>query len=268
MIHAPRHLGQHFLVSRSVLARIMAAAELAPNDIVLEIGAGTGVLTRAIARKAGTVIAVEKDRALADRLLRALAQEGVRNVRIVADDILRLSPADLGLPDHYVVVANIPYYLTSRLVRRLVEADRTPERMVLMVQREVARRIVARPPAMNLLAIGVQAYADAKVVLSVPRTAFRPMPQVTSALIHIRPQGRNFFHRTGIQPERFFAIVRAAFSGKRKILENTLAAPLGVPKAELARILCAIGLSGRRPQELSLKDWGTLIRRSPRAVVP
>lgn len=263
-----RRLGQHFLASSAVLRQIIAAAALAPGDTVLEIGAGTGALTRAMAERAGTIVAVEKDRELCRELAANFARTGISNVRLICGDIIKIPFAELGIGPNYRVIANIPYYLTSRLIRLLLESAHPPAEMLLMVQREVADRIVARPPNMNLLALAVQAQADARILFPVPKTAFRPMPAVNSAFVRIRPQSKNFFQRTRIQPKRFFAVVRAAFGGKRKILANTLAAALNVPKAKLARTLQSRGLEARRPQELSLEDWGKLIRSLNTSVLP
>ncbi len=157
MIHTSKRLGQHFLISSEVLKKIISAAELSPQDTVLEIGPGTGVLTRAMADCGARIIAVEKDERLAAMLEDECKRRGMASVRIIRGDILKIPFARLGLPPHYRVVANIPYYLTGRLIRRLLEAAPPPRDILLMVQVEVAERITAKPPHMNLLALAVQA---------------------------------------------------------------------------------------------------------------
>lgn len=259
---APRaqRLGQHFLVSRTVLTKIVAAAGLAADETVLEIGPGTGVLTRALAARAGAVVAVEKDHELCRLLEDSLKKEGVANVRLIRGDILKIPFDELGLPERYAVVANIPYYLTSRLIRTLLETEPPPARMLLMVQREVADRMCARPPEMNLLALSVQAYGKPKVLFGVPASAFSPPPEVDSAFIEIGGIGASFFHDHRVSPELFFRVARAAFQGKRKMLENSISHNLKLPKNEVEAVLAALQLSKKRPEELTTEDWAELAR--------
>lgn len=259
MLHASKRLGQHLLTSRSVLAKIIAAAELSTRDTVLEIGPGTGILTRALADRAGSVIAVEKDQDLCQSLKTRFAEEGIANVRLICGDTMKIPLEDLAMPDRYLVVANIPYYLTSRLIRRLLEAERPPERIFLMVQREVALRITARPPRMNLLALSVQAYGKPEIILTAPPEAFSPPPAVSSALIAIRSISGSFFARQRTDPARFFRVIRAAFQGKRKTLENSLSRNLKLPKTEIMELLARQKLAGKRPETLTLEDWGGLV---------
>lgn len=262
-------MGQRFLSSRAVLQKIIAAADLAPTDTVLEIGPGLGILTFELARRAGKVIAVEKDRRLAGELRGELARRGIRNAEVIEGDILKLFPDHLPIPisrlaphtSPYRVVANIPYYVTSRLIRRLLEAKSPPQEILLMVQREVAERIVAAPPRMNLLAIAVQAYGRPEIVAAVPRSAFRPAPRVDSALLRISEISDRFFAAHGVRPEHFFAIARRAFSQKRKTLANSLAGAFG-GKTEAVAALAQAGIaSGTRPAELPLDQWVRLVRR-------
>lgn len=253
MRHA-RRLGQHFLVSPDILKKIIWAAGLSQNDTALEIGPGTGTLTRALARQSGMVVAVEKDAELYRALEAALNREKISNVRLVLGDILKTSFERLGLPPHYVVVANIPYYLTSRLIRRLLESEATPQRIFLMVQQEVALRMTARPPDMNLLALSVQAYGTPEVLFAVPPKAFSPPPKVDSAFIAIRDI-RPFESRHGTPAEVFFRLARAAFQGKRKTIENSLSHNLGIPKKPLAKVLVTHDLAQKRPEELDIGDW-------------
>ncbi len=254
-------MGQRFLVSRAVLEKIIAAADLSRTDTVLEIGPGLGTLTRALAERAGRVIAVEKDGQLVEILREKLAAEGFRNVELIHGDILKLFPAHLPLPSGpYKVVANIPYYLTGRLLRLLLSGAYPPKEMLLMVQKEVAERIVAKPPKTNLLTLAVQAYGEPEALFRVPASAFHPRPRVDSALIRIKSIGKHFFIRHRLREEIFFKVLGAAFRGKRKTLENVLSKNLNVPKVRLRETLTALGLTGKRPEMLSLGEWGELTR--------
>ncbi|MDP3727591.1 MAG: 16S rRNA (adenine(1518)-N(6)/adenine(1519)-N(6))-dimethyltransferase RsmA [bacterium] len=255
-----KRLGQHFLTSPAVLAKIIAAAKLSPDETVLEVGPGTGVLTRALAARARRVIAVEKDAELCRSLGDNLKKEGVSNVRLIRGDILKIPLEDLALPERYAVVANIPYYLTSRLIRTLLESRHPPTRMLLMVQREVADRICTRPPKMNLLALSVQAYGKPKILFRVPALAFSPSPEVDSAFIEIGNINASFFTNHRISPEFFFRTARAAFQGKRKMLENSISHNLKLPKASVREALVVLRLSKKRPEELAAEDWARLYR--------
>ena len=267
MIHDSRkRLGQHFLVSPDVLKKIIAAAELSPNDTVLEIGPGAGALTRALARHAGQVIAVEKDERLCRELEAEFGRERISNVRLACGDILKIPLADLGLPRSYRVIANIPYYLTSRLIRRLLEGERLPSDAFLMVQKEVALRITARPPDMNLLGLSIQIYGAPEILFIVSRSAFSPPPEVESAFIAIRDI-RPLESRHNAPAGVLFRIARAAFQGKRKTIENSLSHNLKIPKALLAETISWRYLLKKRPEELEIREW-ELISRSLMAYFP
>jgi len=268
-LQARKGLGQHFLVDEGVLERIVDAAELGPTDVVLEIGPGLGVLTRELAGKAGWVVAVELDTRLALVLKKELAS--FNNVAIVNQDILKTSPASLleGLPPDfpgigdgrlgYKVVANLPYYITSAVLRHFLEAQFKPRLMVVMVQKEVAEAIVAQPGDMSLLAISVQFYGRPDIISYVPASSFYPAPEVDSAILKI-----------GLYPqppvsvadrEGFFGLVRAGFSARRKQLVGSLANGLGLPKAEVLPLLERAGIiSRRRAETLTLEEWARLWR--------
>ncbi|MEZ4834253.1 MAG: 16S rRNA (adenine(1518)-N(6)/adenine(1519)-N(6))-dimethyltransferase RsmA [Caldilineaceae bacterium] len=259
------------------LARI-AAADLTPADTVLEIGPGLGVLTRHLAEQAGYVVAVELD----DRLIPILRQRFANqpNVRFVHADILAVKVADLLTEDatrnsqlatrpspvpspqsatHYKVVANLPYYITSAVLRHLLESAQPPTLAVVMVQREVAQRIVAGPGEMSLLAVGVQFYAVPKIVQKVPAGAFHPRPKVDSAVLRldVRPQPAV----ADVDPVRYFDVVRAGFGQKRKQLLNSLSSGLSQPKDAIRAALEAAGIDPqRRAETLSLAEWGALTK--------
>lgn len=269
MIHASKQfrpnllMGQRFLTSRPILEKIIAAAGLSDKDTVLEIGPGTGALTIELAKRAGRVIAVEKDKKLFELLELKLKQENIGNVRLILGDILKIPNPYTLTPIPYKVVANIPYYLTSRLIRMFLENENQPAEMLLMVQKEVAERIVAKPPKTNLLAISIRTYAEPRLLFKVSRNDFRPRPKIDSAFIGIGGIGKKFFARNRIQKEKFFKIVQAAFRGKRKTLENSLSKNLKLPKSKILEILDRLGLAGKRPEMLSLGKWAELIHQLP-----
>ncbi|MBI3442644.1 MAG: ribosomal RNA small subunit methyltransferase A [Candidatus Sungbacteria bacterium] len=255
-LHPNKLLGQHFLTCAWVLPEMARAAELTTDDTVLEIGPGTGVLTRFLATQAKRVIAVEKDRALSAVLSVALTREKIANVDIVTGDVLRFDFS--VMPDRYKVVANIPYYLTSRLIRILLETKKKPEVMALTIQKEVAERIVAQCPDMNILALSVHAYGTPEIVAEVPASCFAPRPKVDSAIIKIRDISDAFFARRHIASKDFFRVIRQGFSSRRKMLVNNL--EQFATKKDTGQALISIGHPASvRAQELSLEEWAKLV---------
>jgi 16S rRNA (adenine1518-N6/adenine1519-N6)-dimethyltransferase len=256
-IRPDKRLGQHFLFDPTWLQRIVDAASLQGTETVLEIGAGVGSLTRCLALHAGLVVAVEIDRKLIPALEHAL--EGVENVKVVQGDILALGLRDLVGEASFSVVANIPYQITSMLVRRLLEAPRPPDRLVLTVQREVAERIVAGEGEMSLLALGVQLYGSARIVGRIPPGAFYPPPEVDSAILRV-----DLYASPRIDPGLIpvvFEVARLGFSQRRKKLRNSLAAGLNETPRSVAEWLEEAGVApGRRAQQLRLEDWERIAR--------
>ena len=259
-------LGQNFLVDQTALEEIVAAAELTPADVVLEVGAGTGTLTERLARGAGRVVAVELDRRLMPVLRSVLA--GCDNVTLIQGDILALDPAALigaagGQPSasslRYKVVANLPYYVTSAVLRHLLEASLKPQRMVVTVQREVAERIVAGPGQMSLLAVSVQFYGRPRLLFRIKPGSFYPAPEVESAVVRIDLHAAPPMHVQ--DTAAFFRVVRAGFSQRRKQLRNALSAGLRRPPEEVAARLRAAGVDPRRrAQALGLEEWARVAR--------
>lgn len=248
---AKKSLGQYFLRCGWVTDALIKAGEVTQKDTVLEIGPGTGILTRPLAAAAGKVVAVEKDEHIAETTAKMLTQEGIRNIHVMPGDILHLLP---NLPHYDKIVANIPYYLTGRLFRLIFDAPRLPHIIVLTIQKEVAERITAKPPHMNLLALAVQAFGRPEIMKIVPAVCFSPRPKIDSAIIRISDISDDFLIKHHIAKDDFFALARAAFGHRRKMLVNTLAA-YG-DKSKLSHILEQIGLSPRaRPEELSLLNW-------------
>lgn len=264
-----KSLGQNFLVVPAVLSQIATQAELGPADVVLEVGAGLGTLTAELATRAERVFAVETD----PHLIRVLQQElaTFENVSIVHGDILKLDLAQvLGVVpapvmplwgerlSHYHVVANLPYYITSAVMRHVLEATIRPARMVVTVQREVAARMVARPGKMSLLAVSVQFYGAPRVCLRLKRGVFFPAPDVESAVVCIDTYADPPIPVTDV--DGFFRVVRAGFAQRRKQLRNTLAAVLRIPAADVATALRAVDVDpARRAETLSLAEWGRVV---------
>jgi 16S rRNA (adenine1518-N6/adenine1519-N6)-dimethyltransferase len=249
-------LGQNFLVSEGALRRIMAAADLEPRDVVLEVGPGLGTLTRLLAQQAERVIAVELDQRLVEILSRTLAD--FPNVEIVQGDILEIEPGGPGglseLSPGYKVVANLPYYITSAVLRHLLTAKVKPQWIVVTVQREVAQRMIASPGQMSLLSVSVQFYGRPKIVARIPAGAFYPVPKVNSAVVRIDLYDNSPVAIADV--DRFFEVVRAGFGHKRKQLRNALAQGLSLPVGTVVEALRRAGVDEkRRAQTLSLEEW-------------
>ena len=249
-------LGQNFLVDDAALRRVVTVAELGADDAVLEIGPGLGSLTRHLAKAARRVVAVEIDDQLIPPLREVLAP--FENITIVHDDILNCDPDTLIPESPYLVVANIPYYITSAIIRHLLEAKNPPSRMILTVQREVAQRICAKPGEMSLLALSVQVYGDPRIAARIPAGAFYPAPKVDSAIVRI-----DLSPEPKISPdqlESFFTLAKAGFGQKRKTLNNAISAGMGWSKPHTKVLLENAGIDPqRRAETLSLEEWRTLI---------
>ena len=240
-----RSLGQNFLINRGVLDKTINAAELTKKDTVIEIGPGTGNLTEKLSERVKNVVAIEKDSRIISFLREKFAKS---NVEIIEGDVLNIG-AEVSRSQasgrEYKVVGNIPYYITSNLLRKIFEEWARPSLIVLMVQKEVAQRIVAKPPRMNLLALSVQFFAEPKIISYVSRGSFRPMPKVDSAIIRLVPK-KESYSTTALLRYNLFNLIRTAFAGKRKQLKNTIG----------LEILQKAGIRPEsRPEKLSLEDW-------------
>jgi 16S rRNA (adenine1518-N6/adenine1519-N6)-dimethyltransferase len=257
-LHPSKGLGQNFLQDNHSLQKIINAAHLLPDETVLEIGPGLGSLTRYLALLARSVTAVELDRKLFPALEAILAS--YKNVRLVQGDILKLNPAELMESPGYVVVANIPYYITSVVIRHLLETKQPPSRVVLTVQKEVAERICAGEGKMSLLALSVQVYGKPAIGTSIPATAFYPPPKVDSAVLCIEIYSQPAIPAARL--EAFFTIIKAGFSQKRKTLRNSLSGGLGIPPVESEKLLFEAGIDPqRRAETLSMEEWGNLVEK-------
>jgi 16S rRNA (adenine1518-N6/adenine1519-N6)-dimethyltransferase len=250
-------LGQNFLSDPVVLDRIVAAADLSSSDLVVEVGAGTGTLTRPLAEQAGRVLALELDDQLVTLLRGELSE--LHNVEIIHGDVLRFSSPELAHRG-YKVVGNLPYYITSAVLRHFLSRVPRPRLMVATVQREVAERIVAKPGRMNLLAVSVQFYGQPDIVARIPAGAFYPAPKVDSAVLRIDVGERPAVSLgTGVDEASFFRVVRAGFSQRRKKLRNSLSAGLRSSPPEVSDALEQVGVDpGRRAETLSLQEWASV----------
>mgnify|MGYP002475677448 FL=1 len=249
-------LGQNFLVDHTALKRIAASAGLDGSETVLEIGAGLGSLTRLLAVSAKAVKAVEIDGRLVPILREVVSR--FSNVEVIQGDILQLDPRQVIQEAGYVIVGNIPYYITSAITRHLLEAALKPSRMVLTMQKEVAERICAEPGELSLLALSVQVFGEPYITTTIPAAAFFPEPAVDSATLRVDMHPEPFFNAT--QLPVFFELIRMGFSQKRKMLRNTLAAGMRISSEEASVHLNAAGIDPeRRAQTLNLVEWKTLV---------
>lgn len=254
-------LGQNFLIDKNVLEKIIAASDIKPSDFVLEVGPGLGTLTQELAKRAGQVVAVEKDKTMIKILKETL--KDFNNVKVVEGDILKFNATNYSLPTtNYKLIANIPYYLTSPLIRKFLEGENQPEFMVLMLQKEVAQRICAKPGQMSLLAVSVQFYAEAKIISTVSKNCFWPSPKIDSAIIKITPRGQTSRPTGGLtSPDLFFRVVKAGFSQPRKQLAGNLSKILKIEKKEVESWLLKNNIKPtQRAETLSIDDWKNLTK--------
>lgn len=254
-----RSRGQNFLINSKIYQNIIKAADLNNSDVILEVGPGLGFLTELIAPKVKQVIAVELDDKLFAFLQGSLSEQGIKNVDVFNDNILHFQHRLFNSADSYKIVANLPYNISSRFIRRfLSEIDNKPSDMILMLQREVAERLTAKPGQMSLLALSAQYYADIEVLFSVNKNEFWPAPKVTSAIVHLKKH-KYKDNAEQVNVEKMFAIAHAGFSSKRKQLQGNLATHFKIPAHEIKKSLHSIGLPEKvRAQELSVEDWKKL----------
>jgi len=257
MILAKKSLGQNFLKNGAIINEIVKVVQVAEMDTVLEIGPGQGVLTEALLATGATVIAVEKDDRLIDVLNEKFSDYISRGLfKLIHGDILDCSKSDFeqwGIREgKYKIVANIPYYITGQILRQFLERDCQPALMVLMVQKEVAERIITRDGKESILSVSVKAYGEPKYIRTVARGNFQPAPNVDSAVLLINNISKNYFD--SISENRFFEIIKKGFGQKRKMLKGNL----GLTE----EILVNSGISPKaRAEELNLTQWKNLIKQ-------
>lgn len=269
-----RSKGQNFLINEDVYDKIIESADLNENDIVLEVGPGLGFLTAELSQKVKRVIAVELDDKLAEILQTGLKSQKIQNIKVLNENVLDFDFYALPLTEgaclsgrqvgggrigdliKYKIVANLPYNITSVFLRKFLEAEHKPELMVLMLQKEVAERIVAQPGEMSLLAVSVQFYADPKIIRYVPKEDFYPQPEVDSAIIKLKVKSE----KLKVNEKDFFRLVKFGFSSKRKMLKNNLAGGYHITQKEAENIIKNAGFNPKiRAQELSVSDWKKLL---------
>lgn len=249
-----KSLGQHWLRDREVLAHIADCAELTADDTILEIGPGLGTLTSELLRRSKKVVAVEFDEELAAKLP---AQFPGKDLEVIQSDILSF---DLSvLPEDYKVVANVPYYITSKIVQLILTAENKPSIAVLLVQKEVAQRLAAKPGDMSILAISAQLFAEVSLGDIVPAALFTPPPKVDSQVVVLKTRGTPFL--SDVTEKEFFRVVKAGFSSKRKKLRSSLSGGLGLSKSDIEVLLSQANINpDARAEALQLEDWVRLAR--------
>lgn len=257
-LKAKKHLGQNFLTDDLVIEQILFAAQVKAGDRVLEIGPGTGILTKALAATGAKVVAIEFDHDLIAHLNEQFIES--ENVSILEGNILDIHLAELlerlGFEHRqYKIVANIPYYITAPIIRMLLSLDRQPVSMTLMVQDEVADRLAAKPGSMSLLSLMAQYYATVEKKFFVKKESFNPVPKVDSAVIQVTP--KRMYDKE--EDRKMFRVARGGFSARRKTLANNLANTFHVPRADVEPIIARAGLAPSvRAQEVSVEQWGML----------
>lgn len=254
-IRAEKSLGQNFLHQPTALQAITSSAEIEPDDHVLEIGPGLGSLTCHLATSAKSVVCVELDNRLIPILQSVL--KPYSNVNIIQGDILGFPPESIITENNYIVVANVPYYITSAIFRHLLEATQRPKRIVLTVQKEVAERICEKPGNMSLLALSIQVYGSPKITATIPAEAFYPAPRVDSAVIRVDMYSEPYIPSPLLNT--FFHLAKAGFSQKRKTLRNSLSGGLQISADKASTLLANSNIDPmRRAETLSLEEWHTL----------
>lgn len=258
-ITAKKSLGQNFLKSKTALLAMISAGEIKKGDKVIEIGPGQGALTEKILETGAKVIAIEKDDRLIDILNQKFEPEKVSGqFTLIHGDILDMDLKKLGFKTvDYKLIANIPYYITGLIFRKFLEGAVQPSKLVIMVQKEIADRVIARDNKESLLSLSVKAYGEAKKVMKVEKENFTPKPKVDSAILLVDKISKDFF--TDISEEKFFEVIKTGFAHKRKVLITNLKEKFG--KNDLHKIFSDIGLSEKaRSEDLKLTDWKNLIQ--------
>jgi|WetSurMetagenome_2_1015567.scaffolds.fasta_scaffold01610_10 16S rRNA (adenine1518-N6/adenine1519-N6)-dimethyltransferase len=260
-----RSKGQNFLIAENVYDEIIKAADLSKADTVLEVGPGLGFLTAKLAKVAGKILAVELDDKLAAYLRDAISSGDTENVEIINENILDFKVLETFSKfkiqnSKFKIVANLPYNITSVFLRKFLTAKNKPEQMVLMLQKEVAERICAKPGDMSLLALSVQFFAEPEIIATVPKENFWPMPKVDSAIIKIKV--KSYKVESNIEEKEFFRLAKFGFSAKRKMLKNNLAGGLHLKPSAVEAMLVESGLNPKtRAEDLSVNDWLRLAKR-------
>jgi 16S rRNA (adenine1518-N6/adenine1519-N6)-dimethyltransferase len=260
-IRPSRSKGQNFLINEKIYDEIVEAAEITKEDTVLEVGPGLGFLTAKLAKVAKQVVSVELDDKLANFLQIGLDSQDVENVTIVNQDVLKFNPTDL--PHNYKVVANLPYNITSIFLRTFLNQKNRPHSLVLMLQKEVAERLIAKPGDMSMLALSVQFFGETEIVREVKAGNFWPEPKIDSAVIKITLDSSRHGEISPTEEKAFFRLAKFGFSAKRKMLKNNLGSGLKISNQEAEKLLISAGLDIHvRAEDLSVLDWQKLFAAS------
>lgn len=250
-IEPSKGLGQNFLIDQEVVEKIIESAKIDTEDTIIEIGPGTGILTRELAKLAKSVVAIEKDSKMVEILQRELKE--FDNVKIIHGDALAVSP-DILPSTHYKLVSNLPYYITAPTIRKFLGAENPPELTSLIIQKEVAERITAKPPKTNLLAVSIHVYAEPKIFSFISKESFWPKPKVDSAIILITPRKEK--NEEQFNSSIFFKVVKAGFSQPRKQLLNNIYHSLGLDKETAKKILIEAKIDPtRRAGTVTINEW-------------
>jgi len=253
-IKPKKQLGQNFLIEKNIVEKIITAADVKGNDIVLEVGAGIGVLTQSLAKKAKKVIAVEKDKNLVELLKNRL--KGFKNIGIISGDILKINIEKLIGKEKYILVANIPYYITAPFIDKFLKSSLKPKTMVLMLQKEVAQRICSDPPKMNRLAVLAQFYASPEIIQIISKNSFWPKPKIDSAVLKLKIKKDRQQLKSKLFEEKFFKVVKIGFSHPRKQIINNLKNGFNLSFEQTINVLKLAKVPAKkRAENLSLKDW-------------
>lgn len=257
---AKKSMGQNFLVDDEALQKIVESADLKSDDLVVEIGPGFGILTEELLERTNEVIAIEKDEELGEFLSRKYNVESRKSegkLTIISGDILTVNLPEIIGEGKYKVVANIPYYITSKIIRLFLESKNKPETMVMLVQKEVAERICGKPGDLSVLALSVQYFGDPEIIGVVPKESFFPSPKVDSAILKITINSQSPSNKAA--EREFFRLVNIGFASKRKTLANNLAVGYKIDKIKATELLRVAGLEeNARAQELNLEEWKAL----------
>lgn len=247
-----KSLGQHWLHDINILEAVAESADIAQGDEILEIGPGLGTLTDVLVKNGAKILALEFDQDLIGKLNKKFSNS--EHVKIVEGDVRTF---DFNkMPKKYKIVANIPYYLTSNLIRSISETSNPPEVASLLIQKEVAERICALPGQMGILSVTAQFYFECSLSVEVPAELFTPPPKVDSQVVVLKHRTRPLFD---VDVQRFFALVKAGFSEKRKALRNSLSGGLNISKQDAEALLAKANISlQQRAQQLALEDWHKL----------
>ncbi|MGB9726758.1 MAG: 16S rRNA (adenine(1518)-N(6)/adenine(1519)-N(6))-dimethyltransferase RsmA [Minisyncoccia bacterium] len=259
-IKPKKQLGQVFLKNKRFIEKIISALKIQPKETIIEIGAGTGILTEALLKTKAKVIAIEKDSSLFNFLKERFKDN--QNLEIIHEDIRNIFNSKLKIQDsefNYKLVGNIPYYLTNYLFRLLVDLEKKPKLVVLMIQKEVALRITSKPPKMNLLAVLIQTFFQPKIICYVSKNNFWPQPKIDSAIIQLIPSKPIFQNKK--EKEKFIKIIKAGFSQPRKLLIKNLNLKLKLEKEKILLVFKKTKIyKNSRAQEIGLKKWFTLFK--------